>query len=140
MLDQITPARNCFAAQRIREPLSLQIPADKPNGVLFALSIASCGVRKVKTDRTGPNISSRAIRCDCETPVKIVGGYQKPEDGSEQFGLQRWEPSISPVSASSLMRASCSELLIAPRSVFLSIGLPIRIKLIRFFSFSRTSS
>jgi hypothetical protein len=41
--------------------------------VLFAFSTASSGVRKVSTLSTGPKISSCAMRCDCETPVKNVG-------------------------------------------------------------------
>ena len=45
-------------------------------GVLFARAIASSGVRKVITLRTGPKISSCAIRCEAVTPVKKLGGYQ----------------------------------------------------------------
>ena len=50
------------AIQRIREPFSVQTPADRPYGVLFAFSTASSGVRKVSTDSTGPKISSCAMR------------------------------------------------------------------------------
>ena len=60
----------------MREPFSVQMPADRPYGVLFAFSTASAGVRKVSTDSTGPKISSRAIRCAWETPVKTVGANQ----------------------------------------------------------------
>src|SRR5439155_22520254 len=70
---QTTPARSRSAIHRIREPFSVQTPALRPNGVLFAFSTASSGVRKVSTDRTGPKISSWAIRCDCATFVKSVG-------------------------------------------------------------------
>ena len=45
-----------------RCPSRSRSPADRPYGVLFAFSIASSGVRKVSTDRTGPKISSWAIR------------------------------------------------------------------------------
>ena len=61
---------------RIREPFSVHTPAERPYGVLLAFSTASAGVRKVRTDRTGPKISSRAIRWAWETPVKTVGGNQ----------------------------------------------------------------
>src|SRR5699024_3028402 len=60
-----TPARIAAAMPRIRDPFSVQIPADNPYGVLFALATASSGVRNVSTDNTGPKISSRAIRIDC---------------------------------------------------------------------------
>ena len=76
MLAQTTPARRRLAIERIREPLSVHTPAERPNGVLLAFSIASEGVRKVSTDRTGPKISSRAMRWACETPVKTVGANQ----------------------------------------------------------------
>ena len=49
--------------------------------MLLAFATASSGVRKVSTDSTGPKISSRAMRCDWVTPVKIVGGNQKPRVG-----------------------------------------------------------
>ena len=140
VLVQMTPARNLLAVQRTFEPFSLQTPADNPYGVLFAFSTASAGVRKVRTDRTGPKISSRAIRCVWETPVNIVWAYQYPFDGKSHGALQRSAPSASPVFVSSVMRANCSALLIAPKSVFLSSGLPTRINAIRRFSFSITSS
>ena len=108
--------------------------------VLFAFSIPSAGVLNVKTDKTGPNISSRAIRCDWETPVNIVGGYQKPLLGNLHSGDQRLAPSVSPVFEISCILFSCSFELIAPRSVFLSIGSPTLIKLTLFFNFSSTSS
>src|SRR5712692_3153928 len=81
-----TPARIRSAIHRMREPLSVQTPADRPYGVLFAFSTASAGVRNVSTERTGPKISSRAIRYDCETLVKSVGGNQKPRSGSLHSG------------------------------------------------------
>ncbi len=90
----------------MREPLSLQMPADRPYGVLLALAIASAGVRKVSTDSTGPNTSSRAMRCDASTPVKIVGANQNPLSGMAQSAVQRSAPSASPMSLSSRMRAS----------------------------------
>ena len=61
---QTTPASNLSAVQRILEPFSVQIPADNPYSVLFAISIASSGVLKVNVVRTGPNISSLAILYD----------------------------------------------------------------------------
>ena len=76
MLAQITPARSRCAIQKIRLPFSVQIPADSPYGVLFALATASSGVRNVSTDSTGPKISSWAIRCDWLTPLNTVGGNQ----------------------------------------------------------------
>src|SRR3954454_1457385 len=114
VFDQTTPARSCEAAHRMREPLSDQMPAESPYGVLLAFSTASFGVRKVSTERTGPKISSRAIRCAWVTPVKIVGGNQKPCSGSSHGGDQRPAPSASPISDSSRILASCSAELMAP--------------------------
>jgi hypothetical protein len=68
-----TPARRAEAIPRIREPFSVHTPAESPYGVLLALASASSGVRNVSTDSTGPKISSRAIRIDCDTSVKTVG-------------------------------------------------------------------
>ncbi len=90
----------------MREPLSDQMPAERPYGVLLAFAIASAGVRKVRTDSTGPKTSSRAIRCEASTPVKIVGANQKPCSGIAQSAVQRSAPSASPMSLSSRMRAS----------------------------------
>ena len=85
-------------SQRMREPFSVQMPADSPYGVLFAFSTASSGVRNVSTESTGPKISSRAMRCAGETSVKNVGGNQKPRSGSSHGGDQRSAPSASPAS------------------------------------------
>src|SRR5207248_11357296 len=93
---QITPARSRWAIDRIRDPFSVQTPADSPYGVLLAFAIASSGVRKVSTDSTGPKISSCAIRFACETPVNSVGANQKPRSGSSHGGDQRVAPSASP--------------------------------------------
>ena len=76
MFAQTTPARSLPAIQKLFEPLSVQMPAERPYIVLFAFSIASSGVRKVSTESTGPKISSRAMRCDWATPVKKVGANQ----------------------------------------------------------------
>src|SRR5256885_8003850 len=70
---QTTPARIFWAIHRIRLPFSVQIPAESPYGVLFAFSTASSGVRNVRTERTGPKISSFAIRWLWATFVKSVG-------------------------------------------------------------------
>src|SRR5579859_7402959 len=121
-----TPARSREAIHKIRDPLSVQTPADSPYGVLLAFSTASAGVRKVSTDSTGPKISSRAMRCACETPVNTVGGNQKPLTGSSHGGDQRCAPSASPISDSSRILASWAAELIAPTSVFLSSGSPRR--------------
>src|SRR5690606_35676290 len=59
---QTTPARSRSATARMREPLSVHIPADSPYGVLLALATASAGVRNVSTESTGPKTSSRAMR------------------------------------------------------------------------------
>ena len=74
MFAHTTPARSAFAIPRMRDPFSVHTPADSPYGVLLALATASSGVRKVSTDRTGPKISSRAIRIACDTLLKTVGG------------------------------------------------------------------
>ena len=44
--------------------------------MLFAFSTASSGVRKVRTESTGPKISSCAIRELCATFVNTVGANQ----------------------------------------------------------------
>ena len=62
VLAQTIPARIWFAIHKMRLPFSVQIPAESPKGVLLAFATASSGVRNVRTDRTGPKISSRAIR------------------------------------------------------------------------------
>src|ERR1700674_5326157 len=92
---------------RIRDPLSVQTPAERPYGVLFAFSTASAGVRKVSTDSTGPKISSRAMRWAWETPVNTVGANQNPRDGRSHGGDQRSAPSASPASDRVLILASC---------------------------------
>jgi hypothetical protein len=73
---QTTPARRRSAIQRMREPFSVQTPALRPYGVLFAFSTASSGVRNVSTESTGPKISSWAIRELCATFVNTVGTNQ----------------------------------------------------------------
>src|ERR1700716_773646 len=106
----------------MREPFSVQIPAERPYGVLFALLTASSGVRKVSTESTGPKISSRAILIDCCTPENTVGAKEKTRSGSGHGLVQRWAPSLSPASTMPLILASCPAELIAPMSVFLSSG------------------
>ena len=66
------------------------------------------------------------MRCACDTPVKIVGGNQKPFTGSSHGGDQRCAPSASPTSDSSRILASWAAELMAPTSVFLSSGSPSR--------------
>jgi len=136
----MTPARSLSATARIFEPLSLQMPAERPYGVLLAFAIASAGVRKVSTESTGPKISSRAIVDDVVTPVKIVGANQNPFSGMSHGALQRSAPSRSPMSLRVRMRSSCSAELIAPMSVFLSSGSPRRRVMRRCFRRSTTSS
>src|SRR3954469_25459947 len=101
----------------MREPLSVQMPADSPYGVLFALATASSGVRNVSTDSTGPKISSRAIRIACDTLENTVGAKKKPLSGNGHDDVHRCAPSASPDSVSSLILVSCSRELIAPTSV-----------------------
>src|ERR1044071_7024599 len=100
----------------MREPLSVQIPADRPYGVLFALATASSGVRNVSTDSTGPKISSRAIRIAWLTFENTLGGKKKPLAGNGPGLVQRSAPSSSPALVSSRILASCSPELIAPTS------------------------
>ena len=135
-----TPARIASAIARIREPFSVQIPAERPYGMVFAFAIASSGVRNVSTDSTGPKISSRAIRCAEETSVNTVGANQYPVSGSGQSLVHRVAPSSSPAWVSAVIRSSCAAELIAPTSVFLSIGSPTRSVDSRPFSRSVTSS
>ena len=81
---------------KIRLPFSVHTPAERPYGVLFAFSIASSGVRKVRTLRTGPKISSCAMRWLWLTPVKSVGRKKKPLSGSSQSGWKISAPSSIP--------------------------------------------
>src|SRR5258708_31382490 len=122
VLAHTTPARIFCAIHKILLPFSVQPPAESPYGVLFALLTASSGVRKVSTDRTGPKISSRAIRCDWLTPVNTVGANQKPFFGSSHAGDQRCAPSTSPAADSLGILSSCWPQFFAPMSAFLSTG------------------
>ena len=92
--------------------------------MLFAFSTASSGVRKDRIDSTGPKISSWAIRCDWATLVNSVGLKKNPRSGRTQSGWNISAPSSRPDSTSSLIFSNCARLLIAPTSVFLSIGSP----------------
>ena len=96
VLAHTTPAFMAATILKMRLPFSVQTPADRPYGVLFAFSIASSGVRKVSTDRTGPKISSCAIRWLWLTPVKRVGRKKKPLSGSTQSGWKISAPSSIP--------------------------------------------
>jgi len=124
----------------MREPFSVHTPADRPYGVLLAFSTASSGVRNVITDSTGPKISSRAIRCDCDTPVNTVGRNQYPRSGRSHAGWYSSAPSLTPAATSSSILSSCWRELMAPTSVFLSRGSPTRSVARRSFSFSSTAS
>src|SRR6185369_15201653 len=135
-----TPARSFWAMARMRDPFSVQTPADSPYGVLFAFSIASSGVRKVSTESTGPKISSWAMRWAWDTPVNRVGANQYPRSGSTHGGDHRSAPSSSPAAESSRMRSSWAAELIAPTSVFLSSGSPTRSCAIRSRSRASTLS
>src|SRR2546421_10647429 len=103
---------------RIRDPFSVHTPAERPYGVLFAVAAASAGVRNVRIDRTGPKISSRAIRCDCETPVNSVGRNQNPRSGSGQSTWYISAPSSTPAATSDEILSSWARELMAPTSVF----------------------
>src|SRR5690349_21615086 len=124
----------------MREPFSVHTPADNPYGVLLALTTASSGVRNVSTDNTRPKISSRAIRIDCETAVKTGGAKKKPRSGSGHGDVHRDAPSSSPAAASDRIVASWVAELIAPTSVFLSMGSPTRRVATRACSLAITSS
>jgi hypothetical protein len=126
VLAHTTPARSRLAIHRIREPLSVQIPADRPYGVLLAFSIASAGCGRSAPDSTGRRSPRGRSGAPGETLVKMVGANQKPFSGSSHGGDQRSAPSASPTAVSSRIRASCSAELIAPTSVFLSSGSPRR--------------
>ncbi len=140
VLAHTTPARSWSAIHRMRLPFSVHTPADRPYGVLFALATASAGVRKVSTETTGPKISSWAMRWVWLTPLNTVGRNQKPLVGSSQPESQRCAPSASPTATISSMRSSCLRLLMAPTSVFLSIGSPTRRVARRRFSRRSRSS
>ena len=71
----------------MRLPFSVQMPADRPYGVLFAFATASAGVRNVSTETTGPKISSCAMRCVWLTPLNTVGRNQKPLVGELAAGV-----------------------------------------------------
>ena len=73
-LIQITPAFIFGAISNAKLIFSVQILAAKPYGVLLARDTASLGVRNVKEVKTGPNISTCAIKEAGVTFVKSVGG------------------------------------------------------------------
>ena len=126
MLAQTTPALIAPAILKIAAALLGPDARRRPYGVLFAFSIASSGVRKVRTERTGPKISSWAIRWLCETPVKSVGAEKKPRVGQLAVGLEDLRALFDAESTSSWILASWSRELMAPTSVFLSSGSPTR--------------
>ena len=72
-LTQTVPAWRRRAAVSAELMSLVQIPADRPYIVEFAISMAWSRVSKVRTDRTGPKISSRAIDMSGWTPAKTVG-------------------------------------------------------------------
>ena len=87
------------ATSKILLPLSVQMPAARPYGVLLARVIASSTVRKLITASTGPKISSRATTCAGCTPVMNVGRHQKPFAGSACCpGWHTVQPSLAPAS------------------------------------------
>lgn len=73
-LIQTVPALIRCAASSATFTFSVQTLAARPNGVLFASSTASSGVRKVIATSTGPKISTWAIVLAGSTSVKSVGG------------------------------------------------------------------
>src|SRR5256885_1616223 len=74
--DSAAAARPRLAGGGMGGPFWVQVPAERPYWLLFALATASSGVRNVRTDSTGPKISSRAMVCAWVTPVKSVGANQ----------------------------------------------------------------
>jgi hypothetical protein len=62
----------------MREPFSVQTPADRPYGVLLAFSTASAGVRNVRTDSTGRRSPRGRSGATARRPVNSVGGNQNP--------------------------------------------------------------
>src|ERR1700733_6542040 len=61
-----------------RRILCVHTPAARPYTVSLAIAIASSSSSNGMTDRTGPKISSCAIRIWLLTPVKIVGSTNQP--------------------------------------------------------------
>jgi hypothetical protein len=94
--------------------------------VLLALARASSGVRKVSTVSTGPKISSRDTRIDALAAVITVGRKYQPRSGSGQDADHTSAPSSRPAWVRVVIRSSWRAELIAPTSVFLSIGSPTR--------------
>src|SRR3974390_1649193 len=74
------------------------------------------------------------------TWVNRVGRKNQPCSGSSQAGWKSSAPSATPEATSSAILSSCGLLLIAPTSVFLSIGSPTRRVARRSLSRSTSSS
>src|SRR5688500_18616517 len=137
---QIRPARSAAAMPMARDPFSVHTPADSPYALLLAFVTASSGVRNVMVVNTGPKISSRAMRIDGVASVKIVGARKDPPRGSGQDEVQVVAPSATPACIKVVIRSSWAAELIAPTSVFLSIGSPTRKVSTRVVSRARNSS
>ena len=131
-------------AGHVQDPRALLGPDARPRGrtaCCWPSRPPRTGVRKVSTDSTGPKISSRAIRWAWVTPVKSVGGNQKPlRRAARTAATSARRPRPRRCRQSSRMRASCSAELMAPTSVFLSSGSPTRSVAIRRLSRSSSSS
>ena len=89
VLAHTTPARSWSAIARMREPFSVQTPADKPYGVLLAFSTASAGVwtekgsrilKMVGALRAGVVWANTFNRFD---PTSPFGGYKESGYGRE---------------------------------------------------------
>jgi len=61
VLHQTTPARKCCATHMFLLPSAVQAPAERPYGVLLALSIASSGVPERHDRKHGPEY---LLTCD----------------------------------------------------------------------------
>src|SRR6476619_2507077 len=56
----------------------VKIEPDRPYSVSLALATASASSSNGSTATTGPNTSSRQIRCSADSASTTVGGTQKP--------------------------------------------------------------
>ena len=136
-----TPARSAEAMPRIREPFSVHTPADSPYGVLFALATASSGRaegqhRQHRPEDLLPGDPHR---------LRHLGENRWREEESAVRHRARRGPAGGALGLAGVGQRRgwwpvASAELIAPTSVFLSIGSPSRSVAIRARSLSITSS
>src|ERR1700685_1191442 len=111
----------------------------RPNSVSLAISMASASVLYVSIDRTGPKISSFAIRISRVTLANTVGFTKFPPSSPSGWPsppMTSSAPSSIPDLIDSCTRLYCFVLANGPRVTSLSLGSPILV----FFAARRCQS